>query len=125
MQIRRGRRPYRCSGVEATDLHRRYHDAGFERRGVLIKDPSSLEASCRDLIPLKFTSMYPATPANNNVRTIPHLRELFGCEVGLSDHSMGVGVSVAAVGWGDVVEKHFALDCATDCLDTSFSLERA
>ena len=72
------------------------------------------EAGCQDLVLLKCTSTYPATPANSNVRTIPHLRELFGCEVGLSDHSMGVGVSVAAVALGaTVVEKHFTLDRAT------------
>ncbi len=49
------------------------------------------EAGCKDLVLLKCTSTYPATPANSNVRTIAHLRELFGCEVGLSDHSMGSG----------------------------------
>ncbi|TVT85645.1 pseudaminic acid synthase [Pseudomonas sp. H3(2019)] len=81
-------------------------------------------AGCKDLVLLKCTSTYPATPANSNVRTIPHLRELFGCEVGLSDHSMGVGVSVAAVALGaTVVEKHFTLDRAAGGVDASFSLE--
>jgi N-acetylneuraminate synthase len=75
---------------------------------------------------LKCTSTYPATPLNSNVRTIPHLRELFGCEVGLSDHSMGVGVSVAAVALGaTVVEKHFTLDRSAGGVDASFSLEPA
>ncbi|MDU9033842.1 pseudaminic acid synthase [Pseudomonas corrugata] len=84
------------------------------------------EAGCKDLVLLKCTSTYPATPANSNVRTIPHLRELFGCEVGLSDHSMGVGVSVAAVALGaSVVEKHFTLDRAAGGVDASFSLEPA
>ena len=84
------------------------------------------EAGCKDLVLLKCTSTYPATPANSNVRTIPHLRELFGCEVGLSDHSMGVGVSVAAVALGaTVVEKHFTLDRAAGGVDASFSLEPA
>ncbi|MFJ2362846.1 pseudaminic acid synthase [Pseudomonas sp. NPDC087697] len=83
-------------------------------------------AGCKDLVLLKCTSTYPATPANSNVRTIPHLRELFGCEVGLSDHSMGVGVSVAAVALGaTVVEKHFTLDRAAGGVDASFSLEPA
>ncbi|MFQ6558276.1 pseudaminic acid synthase [Pseudomonas sp. Lb2C1-1] len=82
------------------------------------------EAGCKDLVLLKCTSTYPATPANSNVRTIPHLRALFGCEVGLSDHSMGVGVSVAAVALGaTVVEKHFTLDRAAGGVDASFSLE--
>jgi N-acetylneuraminate synthase len=84
------------------------------------------EAGCKHLVLLKCTSTYPATPLNSNVRTIPHLRELFGCEVGLSDHSMGVGVSVAAVALGaTVVEKHFTLDRSAGGVDASFSLEPA
>ncbi|SIR79059.1 N-acetylneuraminate synthase [Pseudomonas sp. B10] len=84
------------------------------------------EAGCKDLVLLKCTSTYPATPLNSNVRTIPHLRKLFGCEVGLSDHSMGVGVSVAAVALGaTVVEKHFTLDRSAGGVDASFSLEPA
>ena len=57
-------------------------------------------AGCKDLVLLKCTSTYPATPANTNVLTIPHMRELFGCQVGLSDHTMGLGASVAAVAHG-------------------------
>lgn len=82
------------------------------------------EAGCRDLVLLKCTSTYPATPENTNLRTIPHLRELFGCEVGLSDHTMGVGASVAAVALGAVViEKHFTLARADGGVDSAFSLE--
>ena len=84
------------------------------------------EAGCRDLILLKCTSTYPATPQNTHLRTLPHLRELFGCEVGLSDHTMGVGASVAAVALGaTVVEKHFTLSRAAGGVDASFSLEPA
>jgi sialic acid synthase SpsE len=84
------------------------------------------EAGCRDLILLKCTSTYPATPENTNILTIPHLRELFDCEVGLSDHTMGVGVSVAAVALGaTVIEKHFTLSRADGGVDSSFSLEPA
>ncbi|NVZ61601.1 pseudaminic acid synthase [Pseudomonas gingeri] len=84
------------------------------------------EAGCRDLVLLKCTSTYPASPLNSHIRTIPHLHELFGCQVGLSDHSMGVGVSVAAVALGaTVVEKHFTLDRAAGGVDASFSLEPA
>ena len=54
------------------------------------------EAGCKDLALLKCTSAYPANPASSNLATIPHMRELFGCEIGLSDHTMGIGVSVAA-----------------------------
>ena len=49
------------------------------------------EAGCQDLVLLKCTSTYPATPENTNISTIPHLKQLFACEVGLSDHTMGVG----------------------------------
>lgn len=82
------------------------------------------EAGCKDLILLKCTSSYPSTPENTNILTIPHLRKLFGCEVGLSDHTMGVGVSVAAVALGaTVIEKHFTLDRADGGVDSTFSLE--
>lgn len=84
------------------------------------------EAGCKDLVLLKCTSTYPATPANTNVVTIPHMRSLFGCEVGLSDHTMGVGVSVAAVAHGaSVIEKHFTLSRAEGGVDSAFSLEPA
>jgi pseudaminic acid synthase len=81
-------------------------------------------AGCKDLVLLKCTSTYPATAANTNIMTIPHLRELFGCEVGLSDHTMGVGVSVASVALGaTVIEKHFTLNRADGGVDSSFSME--
>jgi N-acetylneuraminate synthase len=81
-------------------------------------------AGCKDLVLLKCTSTYPATAENTNILTIPHLRELFGCEVGLSDHTMGVGVSVASVALGaTVVEKHFTLNRADGGVDSSFSME--
>lgn len=84
------------------------------------------EAGCKDLVLLKCTSTYPATAANTNILTIPHLRELFGCEVGLSDHTMGVGVSVASVALGaTVIEKHFTLNRADGGVDSSFSMEPA
>jgi len=82
------------------------------------------EGGCKDLILLKCTSTYPATAANTNILTIPHLRELFGCEVGLSDHTMGVGVSVASVALGaTVIEKHFTLNRADGGVDSTFSME--
>jgi pseudaminic acid synthase len=82
------------------------------------------EAGCRDLILLKCTSTYPATPVNSNVLTVPHLRAMFGCEVGLSDHTMGVGAAVAAVAHGaTVIEKHFTLRRADGGVDSTFSLE--
>ena len=82
------------------------------------------EAGCKDLILLKCTSTYPATADNTNILTIPHMRELFGCEVGLSDHTMGVGVSVASVALGaTVIEKHFTLNRTDGGVDSTFSME--
>lgn len=82
------------------------------------------EAGCKDLILLKCTSTYPATPENTNIITIPHMRELFSCEVGLSDHTMGVGVSVASIALGaSVIEKHFTLNRADGGVDSTFSME--
>ena len=83
-------------------------------------------AGCRDLVLLKCTSTYPATPENTNILTIPHMRELFACEIGLSDHTMGIGVAVAAVALGaTVIEKHFTLARADGGVDATFSLEPA
>lgn len=83
-------------------------------------------SGCKDLILLKCTSTYPAKASNTNILTIPHLRELFQCEVGLSDHTMGVGVSVASVALGaTVIEKHFTLNRADGGVDSSFSMEPA
>jgi len=82
------------------------------------------EAGCEQLVLLKCTSSYPASPQHSNLRTIPHLRELFGCEVGLSDHTPGVGAAVAAVTLGaSIVEKHFTLSRAEGGVDAAFSLE--
>lgn len=76
------------------------------------------------IILLKCTSTYPATPETTNILTIPHMRELFGCEVGLSDHTMGIGVSVASVALGAVViEKHFTLNREDGGVDSTFSME--
>lgn len=81
-------------------------------------------AGCNELVLLKCTSTYPASPENTHIRTIPHMRELFGCEVGLSDHTMGTGVAVASVALGaSVIEKHFTLRRADGGVDSTFSLE--
>jgi len=82
------------------------------------------EAGCKDLILLKCTSTYPASPENSNVLTIPHMREMFQCEVGLSDHTGGIGAAVAAVAHGaSVIEKHFTISRAEGGVDSAFSLE--
>jgi len=82
------------------------------------------EAGCQDIILLKCTSTYPATPENSNLLTIPHMREFFDVEVGLSDHTLGIGVAVASVALGaTVIEKHFTLSRADGGVDAAFSLE--
>lgn len=82
------------------------------------------EEGCNDLILLKCTSTYPATPENSNLLTIPHLRDLFNVEVGLSDHTMGIGVAVASVALGATfIEKHFTLRRADGGVDSAFSME--
>jgi len=76
-----------------------------------------------NIVLLKCTSTYPASPENTNILTIPHLKKLFNCEVGLSDHTLGIGVSIAAVGLGaKYIEKHFCLDRELGGVDSSFSL---
>jgi pseudaminic acid synthase len=83
-------------------------------------------AGCKDLVLLKCTSTYPATPDSTNILTIPHMRDLFECEIGLSDHTLGIGVSVASVALGaTVIEKHFTLRRADGGVDSSFSMEPA
>jgi pseudaminic acid synthase len=83
-------------------------------------------AGAKHIVLLKCTSTYPATPENTNLNTIPVLRQAFGCEVGLSDHTMGCGVAIAAVALGAVVvEKHFTLARADGGVDSTFSLEPA
>jgi pseudaminic acid synthase len=81
-------------------------------------------AGCTDLVLLKCTSDYPASPENTNILTIPNMREVFDCEIGLSDHTMGIGVAVASVGLGaTLIEKHFTLRRADGGVDSKFSIE--
>jgi pseudaminic acid synthase len=81
-------------------------------------------AGAKEIILLKCTSTYPATPENTNLLTIPHMRERWQCEIGLSDHTMGIGVALAAVGLGvRVIEKHFTLNRADGGVDSAFSME--
>ena len=82
------------------------------------------EAGCKSLIILKCTSTYPATPEGTNLKTIPTMRDIFDCEVGLSDHTMGIGAAIASIPLGaTVIEKHFTLDRSDGGVDSTFSLE--
>lgn len=82
------------------------------------------ENGAGELTLLKCTSAYPAPPEEANLRTIPHLAQAFGCKAGLSDHTMGSAVAVAAVALGaTVIEKHFTLARADGGPDGSFSME--
>lgn len=79
---------------------------------------------CEQFVLLKCTSAYPATPADANLNTIPHMAKMFNCQVGLSDHTMGIGVSLAAIALGaTVIEKHFCLSREEGGVDSAFSLE--
>jgi len=82
------------------------------------------ESGCTQIILLKCTSSYPASPSDTNIATIPHLRQTFACEVGLSDHTLGIGVALASVALGaTVIEKHLTLRRADGGVDSAFSLE--
>ena len=82
------------------------------------------ENGCTDLTLLKCTSSYPATPEGTNLLTIPHMRELFSCKVGLSDHTLGIGAAVASIALGAAaIEKHFTLSRADGGVDSAFSME--
>jgi N-acetylneuraminate synthase len=82
------------------------------------------EAGGREMALLKCTSAYPAPPADMNLRTLPHLAEVFDVPVGLSDHTLGTAAAVTAVALGaQIVEKHFTLSRADGGPDSAFSLE--
>ena len=85
---------------------------------------AAAQAGCRDLILMKCTSTYPASPETTNIRTIPHMRETFGVPVGLSDHTLGIGVAVASIALGAVaIEKHLTMSRTDGGVDAPFSLE--
>lgn len=96
--------------------------AAFEEIGESVR--VLREAGCRELALLKCTSAYPSPPEEMNLRTISHLAEAFGVPAGLSDHTLGIAVPVAAVALGAcLIEKHFTLSRAKPGPDAAFSLE--
>lgn len=128
---------YKIASFECTDLNLIKRVAATGKPLIVSTGMASLseisdmveaakDGGCKDLILLKCTSTYPAEPTDTNLLTISHMRELFGCEIGLSDHSMGIGVSIAAVTLGaSVIEKHFTLSRASGGIDSAFSMEPA
>ncbi len=96
--------------------------ASLEEIGEAVS--AARQAGCEELVLLKCTSSYPAKPSEMNLRGIPYLREKYGVQVGLSDHTMGIGVAVASVALGaTIIEKHFTLSRADGGVDSAFSLE--
>lgn len=98
--------------------------ATFEEIGEAVA--AAREAGCRDLALLKCTSSYPASPQDSHLATLPELHRRFGCAVGVSDHTPGIGAALAAVALGaSLIEKHFTLARADGGVDAAFSLEPA
>ncbi|NJM65402.1 MAG: pseudaminic acid synthase [Acaryochloris sp. RU_4_1] len=126
---------YKIASFENTDLPLIYRVAQTGKPMIISTGMATIaeldetirtarEAGCQDLILLKCTSTYPANPENTNLLTIPHLRDLFNVQVGLSDHTMGIGAAIASVALGaTVIEKHFTLNRADGGVDSAFSME--
>ena len=128
---------YKIASQENTDINliRRVASTGKPvviSTGMASKDEltetvdEARNAGCTELTLLKCTSTYPASPENTNISTIQDMRKLYNCEIGLSDHTMGIGVSVASVALGaTMIEKHFTLSRQDGGVDSEFSMEPA
>ncbi|NMH59656.1 pseudaminic acid synthase [Alteromonas ponticola] len=126
---------FKIASFELTDIPLIAHAASKGKPLIMSTGMASLqeiemavkcakENGCDNIILLKCTSTYPADPGNTNLRTIPNMRDAFGCQVGLSDHTGGIGAAVASVALGaTVIEKHFVLDRHAGGVDAAFSLE--
>lgn len=81
-----------------------------------------IEEGVKDFALLKCTSEYPASPKNINLKTIPNMKEIFKCTVGLSDHTLGSAIPIASVALGSsIIEKHFMLNKDIETADSFFS----
>lgn len=126
---------YKIASFENTDIHLIRKVCRTKKPVIISTGMASLEdlqlitntlseSGCENFVLLKCTSAYPASPFDANIRTIPHMAEMFNCQVGLSDHTMGIGVPLAAIALGaTVIEKHFCLSRAEGGVDADFSLE--
>lgn len=126
---------YKIASFENTDLHLIRYAASTGKPLIISTGMATVDeleesvaaardGGCSDLVLLKCTSTYPASPIDTNIATIPDLRHRFGCQVGISDHTMGIGVALGAVALGaTVIEKHFTLRRDDGGVDSSFSME--
>ncbi len=128
---------YKIASFELTDLHLVAKAAATGKPLIMSTGMATLaeihqavqcarQHGATQMVLLKCTSNYPATPESTNLNTLPHLRDSFQTQVGLSDHTGGIGAAVAAVALGaTVIEKHFTLSRADGGVDSAFSLEPA
>lgn len=128
---------YKIASYEITDVPLIEYVASKGRPVIIstgiatLSDIEEAASACRhagndQLVLLKCTSSYPAPVSEANLKTIPNLRETFGCAVGLSDHTIGETVAITGVALGaNMVEKHFILDRKIGGPDSAFSMEPA